>query len=453
MIDALGNPVTTDSAASLQAIDDFVLGFLAYQPRAVNVLAAAGADPDCCLVQAYAALLWMFAETEGAAISARPHAARAMSLAPRATRREAMVAEVAWAWAEGDIPRVLRLCHDIVAAHPRDLAMLKLAQYHLFNSGDCLGMLSIAAKALPAAEDLPWVHGMVAFGYEQCHLLDEAETAARRAMAIRHDEPWAHHALAHVMLTQGRVDEGIEFLETVAPGWDGLNSFMHSHNWWHLALFYISRGRIEDLLAVYDRHVWGIEKDYSQDQVGAASLLARMELAGVDVGDRWADVAEHIARRGPDTVNPFLTMQYLYAEARCRRPEAAAMLAAVEMRAAGQSHDAQVWAEVALPACRGLVAHAAGDWEGCLAGLGRALPRLVETGGSHAQRDLFEQIHLDALLKAGRISAAQQVLEMRRGYDPDGVPVNRMLARIYAGAGLEQEAAEAEARAARTLRR
>ena len=152
-----------------------------------------------------------------------------------------------------------------------------------------------------------------------------------------------------------------------------------------------------------------------------------------------------------DTVNPFLTMQYLYALARCGRPEATAVMAAVELRAQEHDREARVWAEVALPACRGLVGHALGDYETAIAGLGAALPRLVETGGSHAQRDLFEQIHLDALIRAGRLSAAQQVLEMRRIYDPGGIPLNRQLAAVYEGVGLPDEAAEARARAEATM--
>ena len=54
---------------------------------------------------------------------------------------------------------------------------------------------------------------------------------------MRHKEPWAHHALAHVMLTQGRLAEGHAFMAAMSPTWTGLNSFMETHNWWHLALF------------------------------------------------------------------------------------------------------------------------------------------------------------------------------------------------------------------------
>ena len=94
---------------------------------------------------------------------------------------------------------------------------------------------------------------------------------------------------------------------------------------------------------------------------------------------------------------------------------------------------------------------AKGDWATAIRELGMALPRMAECGGSHAQRDLFEQIHLDALVRDGRASAAQQVLEMRRTYDPEGVPLNLMLGAVYEKSGLPDLAAQARARAERTL--
>lgn len=85
--------------------------------------------------------------------------------------------------------------------------------------------------------------------------------------------------------------------------------------------------------------------------------------------------------------------------------------------------------------------------------LGAALPRMVEIGGSHAQRDLFEQLHLDAAIRAGRLVSAQQTLEIRRGFDPDGVHLNRALADVYGRLDLPAQAAQAAARAEKTLAR
>ena len=82
-----------------------------------------------------------------------------------------------------------------------------------------------------------------------------------------------------------------------------------------------------------------------------------------------------------------------------------------------------------------------------------AVPRMAEVGGSHAQRDLFEQVWLDAAIKSGRLPAAQQMLELRRSADPNGVPVNNALAAVYARLGLSFLADQARSRAALTLAR
>ena len=63
-----------------------------------------------------------------------------------------------------------------------------------------------------------------------------------------------------------------------------------------------------------------------------------------------------------------------------------------------------MWREVALPGCEGLYAYARGEYERAWHHLSVAVPRMAEVGGSHAQRDLFEQVLLDAALKSGRLT-------------------------------------------------
>lgn len=398
--DALGNEVRVEGEASLAGVNDFVLGFIASEARAVNVLDAATGDTSP-IVQAYAAAVHMFAETRDAPANARPFLDRALAGQGRCTPREQRFIEAVAAWVEGDVLRAIALHEEQAREHPRDLASLKLGHYHLFNIGDSPGMLRMALTALPAAGDVPYLHGMLAFAWEQCNAFGEAEAAARKAMGMRRKEPWAHHALAHVMLTQGRLEEGHAFLNDVSDTWTGLNSFMLTHNWWHQALFALAMARYSEALDLYDQRVWGVAKDYSQDQINAVSLLARLELAGVDVGDRWQDLGNYLSARLQDHVLPFLDMQYLYGLARAQRPEADILMRNIEAHATGmQDASASAWRAVCVPASRGLLAHARGDWRRAAEELGRALPRLAEIGGSHAQRDLFAQVHRDALAKS-----------------------------------------------------
>lgn len=436
--DSLGNPVTLAEPASLRAVNDFVEGFISCEARAADVLSAAHDENP--IVQAYCATLHMFAESRDAALNARPFIERAQAGAARATPRERRYIAAVAAWADGDIARAIALHQEQAKEHPRDLASLKLGQYHCFNTGDCPGMLRLALAALPAAADVPYLHGMAAFGYEQCHLMHEAETSARRAIGMERKEPWAHHALGHVMLTEGRLSEGLDFMQGVSDTWVGLNSFMVTHNWWHVALFLIDLGRDAEALQVYDRHVWGVVKAYSQDQIGAVSLLARLELAGIGVGDRWRDVADHLALRLDDHVLPFLDLQYLYGLARGGRPEVDTLLRNIEDFAPHAPPSTRTaWERVCVPAAHGLRAHARGDFAAAIDGLGLALPRLIEIGGSHAQRDLFEQLYLDALIHSGTqltLTAAQGILQQQLNRQPESRRLRRQADAVYAALGL-----------------
>ncbi|RPH44557.1 MAG: tetratricopeptide repeat protein [Burkholderiales bacterium] len=434
--DAFGNALSLGDPSSLAGVDAFVAGFLACEARVVDVLGAAVHD-DAPIVQGCAAALHLFAETPGAAANARRHLDRADASRVPATDRERGFVAAVRAWADGDIARAVALHEAQAAAHPRDLASVKLGQYHCFNLGDAPRMLRLALAAAPAAADVAPMHGMLAFGYEQCHLLRRAEAAARRAVAMRRREPWAHHALAHVMLTEDRLDEGEAFLRSVADTWTGLNSFMVTHNWWHLALFLVEGERLDEALALHDARVWGVCPDYSQDQVNAVSLLARIELAGGDVGSRWQALAPWLVPRAHDHVQPFLDLHYLYGLARADRPEAQTLLASLEAhghRAPAALREA--WLRVAVPAGRGLLAHARGDAEGAVQGLGEALPRLVEIGGSHAQRDLFEQVFVDALMASGRWTAAHHLLQPAANARPASRRIASRLRRTYGALGL-----------------
>ncbi len=242
--------ITGATEATGSALDDFSQGLLGFEPRAANILAAADEDAGCAVAQASAAMLHMFLETRNAAALARPYMARARQAAGGVTERERATIEATEAWVEGDIGRALAIGEEAAQKYPRDMVLAKVTQYHQFNLGDAAGMLRVALPVLDANRDAAPAYAQAAFALEQCNRLDDAEDAARRALDIDAAQPWAQHALAHVMLTQGRNDEARAFLEDAKEGWVRLNSFMHTHNWWHLALVQIEQGEAETVLSV-----------------------------------------------------------------------------------------------------------------------------------------------------------------------------------------------------------
>ncbi|MFS2160797.1 tetratricopeptide repeat protein [Pseudomonas sp. Pseusp122] len=451
--DYLGNPLDTERPTTVTAINDFIGGFLAYDPRALTIIAAADADADSALANVFAGLLMMFSESPEGPELAAIYQLRAEAAQPPEASRAGLYLQLLRAWRLEDLPRAITLSENLATTFSRDLLAVKLAQYFYFNSGNWPAMLRVAVQAAEHAADVAHTHGMLAFAYEQCHLLDQAENAARQALHLLPSEPWAQHALAHVMLTQGRIEEGTAFFEEVSDGWDGLNSFMYTHNWWHLALFHLARGRHARVLEIYDRHVWGILPEYSQDQIGAVSLLTRMELAGIDVGERWQALGKYLLARVADAVQPFLSLQYLYGLARAGHRDAAAQLlqALDEQAKAAPSYSRGVWRDITLPVAHGLLAHARQDYPSAASLLGDTLPALNAIGGSHAQRDLFALIELDARVRAGDWQVAQQTLELRRRYDPWDVPTNQSLERVYAALHLPGEARRAAGRVTQAL--
>lgn len=417
-----GLPVTCGKVTTVEAIDRFAAEFLGYGREAGVIVPAAAQDPGCALAQTLAGALHLFLESGEAPKLAAPFLAAAARAAVGATARERAHLAAAQSWAAGDTATAAGGYAAIAGEFPRDLLAAKLAQYHLFNLGRLDAHLAVAEIAAAANGDIAWAHGMRAFTLEQCHRLDAAERAGRRAVEMTPDEPWAHHAVAHVMETQGRLEEGVAWLEGFAPLWQRCNSFMLTHNWWHLALFRIDREEIDAALAIYDGHVWGVWKEYSQDQANAASLLWRLELRGAEVGERWGDLADHVEARGPEHVEPFLDLHYVYALARGQR-EAALASFLDSLRRHAVTAPAR-WREVALPAAEGVVAHAQGDMRRAFAKLDPLAQRWGEIGGSHAQRDLFVQTWLDAALRAGEAAAVRRVLEARAAARP-GVTIHR----------------------------
>ncbi|WP_228488345.1 tetratricopeptide repeat protein [Caenimonas koreensis] len=440
LTDAFGNAVTLHDESALGGLNDFALGFLASEARAVNIIATAANDSSP-LVQAYAAAVYMFAESPDGPKNAQPFLDRALAAAHSANDREQRFIHAVKAWVEGDIPRAIQLHEEQARLYPRDLVSLKLGDYHLFNIGDAPGMLRLLLGTTTAAGDICYLHGMLAFALEQCLMLEPAEAAARKAIAMQRREPWAHHALAHVMLTQGRIHEGHAFMQDVSDTWTGLNSFMVTHNWWHQALFALELDRHAEVLDLYDSQVWGVAKDYSQDQVNAVSLLARLEMAGVDVGDRWHDVANYLEARVNDHVLPFLDMQYLYALARADRPQADVLMRNIEAYArTAPAHMQAAWQRVCVPASRGLLAHARGDFTQAIEAMGAATPRLAEIGGSHAQRDLFMQVYVDSLVRGGQLAGAQHMLQQQARLSPESARLARQAASINTALGIAQAA-------------
>jgi len=413
--DCYGNTVTTDNPETVRLLDTYGQEFLSYGTGLPRVFEAADGDPDCAFAQAHAAGVHMALEAAEGFRAADPYLQRAEARAATASPREQAYIKAVRAWREQNYSAVAALLEEIVRAHPEDLVAAKWAQYHLFNMGDQDGLLRLAEAVLPAHGEAPYVYGMLAFGLEQSHRLGEAEDAARKAVEIERRDPWAHHALFHVMETQGRTEEGVRFAADIGETWDDRGIFIRHHNWWHVALFEMDREDYAAALKVFDRHLWGVWPEFAQEQIGAISSLVRLEIRGVDVGTRWQPIVQKVRERELEHVQPFHDLHYVYALARAGEPAEAERFLASMRRNAGRpcARATHAWTHVAIPAAEGLIAHARGAMGEAAARLGAVRDSLHLIGGSHAQRDVFELIFVDALMKSGRFDRALPLVEER----------------------------------------
>ena len=422
--DTQGLDVTTDSPETIAAINRYIDQALAYGNDTLAILKGIEADPTCAIANAHVAALYLSHECAESRGKAAPYLKVAKKYKANATEREQLFISAVEAWATGAIDQSIAYTEAIAQKYPRDLIAVQLGQYHYFYQGNKHGLLQIAEKVLPANCENHYLHGMIAFGLEQCHRFTEAEVMGRLATQMNRNDPWAHHAVAHVMETQGRLEEGIAWMESLSDTWENCNSMLYTHNWWHIALYYLEKLDFQKVLELYDTHVWGRAwKESPKDQIGAIQVLLRLELRRIDVGNslrdsfasRWEKLTPYLTARIHEHALPFQDLHYIYALAKAGKTELVneMLLSMQEYSKTANPSIQRTWTQVVLPAARGMVAYVSGDWERASAELGSTLSCLYMLGGSDAQRDLFEQVYLDAWLRAEQNREALRLLEKR----------------------------------------
>ena len=240
--------------------------------------------------------------------------------------------------------------------------------------------VSVVITAVPFKHDLDRVGGLCEYGEEE---------TGRRAIDINADDPWAVHAVAHVMEMQGRHGEGAEWITGLQPHWDQANNFRY-HLWWHRALMHLGRGEADEALRLYDESMWDPDSDEYLDLCNDVSLLLRLELMGVDVGDRWRVLAEKASSRINDRMLAFIDCHVVAALAAAGQTDKAEWMVG-DMASAGG-----VFADVGATVSKALIAHRAGDYPAAARLLGEVRDDIVTIGGSHAQRNLFNLLLEDA---------------------------------------------------------
>ncbi|WP_372426909.1 tetratricopeptide repeat protein [Salinarimonas chemoclinalis] len=393
LTDRYGLRHACDHPVAVAAFADATRAVAAHRPGAAPALEAAlAADADLVAgraLEGFACLVLARAELVAPARAALGAARAALARKGGGSPDEAALVEALAIALDGRFRDAAARLEAAGAARDGLLLPLKLAQSLRFMAGDLPGMLAGATVALArwdaAAPGFGFALGCRAFALEEAGLLAQAEAVGRRAVAAEPADAWGLHAVAHVMETDGRVREGVAWIEAARPAWGGCNNFAF-HIAWHLALLHLERGAHDAVLALYDREVRPCPSEDFRDMANAVSLLWRLRQEGVAVGDRWEELRGVARARRRDATLVFAALHTLLALLGAGdRAGARECLAALEDRAEGADEQARVLRHVGLELARAL----ASDAPLPAARLVRIARRLPAIGGSHAQRDVF----------------------------------------------------------------
>ena len=376
----------------------------------------------------------------------------AEKLLSKANDREKGHYEAIHAWVHGDFYGAVQKWEAVLTAYPLDLFALELVHYTDVLLGDVVGQRDCVARVFNLwDESLPgyeFVLGFYSFGLEENNDYLRAEEFGRQALAMRPDNPYAVHAVSHVMEMTGRQSGGIRFMADQRKHWGDSN--FANHLWWHTSLYHLDLEQNTKALDIFDKHLDSRSNDGNKyEELDAAALLWRLNLAGEESGDRWAHLADKWEPSAQDTLYAFNDVHAMMTFVSDDRKDAQEKLLSANERYLENSSDANaaMSREIGVPFCLAIQDFKSERYGDCV---DRLLPVRYMThrlGGSFAQRDVIGWTLLEAALRSKRYDLALGLANERAALKPTSVQNWRAVSRAFKGLGNHTKADRANARA------
>jgi tetratricopeptide (TPR) repeat protein len=422
--DRYGLPATTASPEALDAYNDGVDGVLGWHRDTVQFFRTALArDPELALSHAGLAVA-LFVEERFA--DARQSMERARSLAPRASARERSHIDALGHYVEIRMRDAEAAMREHLAAYPTDLLVAQRLYFIWFFQGRFQEMLRLSSDLVPRVPDASFPLGWQAFALEELGQCDAARAAAEACIARNPQDTWGVHSLVHALYETGGSDqgEGLRRVPPVIAACTNVN-YYRNHLLWHLVLMHLARGdyaRASSMTHdVFERQPLPLALDVRN----AVSALWRLELCGMDVSARWTPFVG-IARRLMDRPEDLPFHHPHLAMALAGGGDWATAERHLDLlRARAPGDRSGVLHAVAIPLIEGIHAFCGRDWRRVIDRLEPIRSRIIELGGSRAQRDAFHDTLLEACFRAGDAERAEGLLAERLVRRPDHFWLNR----------------------------
>ena len=452
--DEHSNPMS-GPAEAVALYDQAIDRMLRYHPEVVDLATTLTEQhADVPMTGALLAYLHLTSSDEPD-VAVAAGALEGMASTPMNEREQAHHEAIA-AWVAGDWHGASRRLDQLLVRWPTDLLAVQVGHLLDFFLGDAANLRDRPGRSLlaldPEHPHTAVVRGMQAFGLEESGSYSEAEEVGLAAVAINPDDVWATHAVVHAYEMRGRVADGIRFLRESEGDWGSGNLFT-VHNWWHLALFHLEGGDIDDVLRIYDAEVHhAASQGVPLEMIDASAMLWRLRLDGISDGGRFAPLAEAWATRTDG--RPWYAFNDLHAVMALVGAERIADAESVVERLAGYVHcggagsNVAMTAEIGLPASRAIIRFGQERYADVIDELLPIRRVLQHFGGSHAQRDVLQRTLLEAALRSGRLDLAQALISERLAVRETSVYGWTRQAQLFEALGQGHAAAVADARAA-----
>jgi tetratricopeptide (TPR) repeat protein len=305
-----------------------------------------------------------------------------------------------------------------LADHPRDALIVQMGV--MIHSG--IGWLDRRERHLAYIESLApeygddwWFLSARAFANHETMQLDQARHFAERSLDLYPRNANAAHSEAHVFFESGDHASGSGFLGPWLSEYERAAPFF-CHVSWHHALFELLQGRQQRALELFERAISPTVSRQRTTLEDSASLLWRYQLYGCleassDATPPWTEVC-NLAKEWtatPGAAFPDCHAALAYVGGGDQQALERHLQNLRGLAAKGN----ELTATVVLPLAEGLQAFGAGDYEETIRKLEPIQGPLVRIGGSHAQREVFEDTLVQAYMRAGRWDQAAALLRAR----------------------------------------
>ena len=436
--DRYGMTLSTNSPAAADRWQEGVDLLLAQNYGAEEKLQEA-IDLDEGFALAHGCLAFMHM-TRARPEEARESAKQGLALADGITRRERHHIEAVSLWAHGKGPYAIKRAKEHLTQYPRDAILMRVAQ-RLYMLG-CSGagephfppaLFAMMQELAPHCGD-DWAFlGQYAFAHHEMGHIDQALQLAQRSLELNPANAVAAHSVTHSYFEWGDAATGGGFLGNWLEGFDPRATY-HVHLSWHQALFELALGRYQEALQLYEDWIrpTAVERNIS-GLSDSASLLWRLQIYGREAPPvPWTEVKEQAA---PAATRPGPAFRDAHAALAFAASGDREMMEQMIQRLHTDAEKGSVFAkEIILPLAQGIDAFAQEDYAEAVAWLEPVFPQLTRIGGSHAQREVFEDTLLEAYLRAEQFDRAEAMLQERLSRR-ETVRDTFWLGRVMAGKG------------------